>query len=122
MELKNQTSRRQSDVEITGQTREQILPTVIRQDFLTSTTPTTIKVSNLRIIYCKNTTPIEVSNFTGGAEGQTIMLRGDGQTKIKNNANIVTNTGADKTLLLNLVYRFSLFLTAPNTYKWLEDA
>jgi len=120
MELKNQTQIVRFDREITGQTREQILPTVIQQAFSSASTPTTIRVSNLRVIYCDNSSAIEVSNFTGGAELQTIALRGDGFTTVKNNSNIVTNTGADKVLSLNKVYRFTLFDNS-GTLQWLED-
>lgn len=118
MESRNQTTQRLNDKEVIGQTRESILPTVVRQDTLSSTTP---KVSNLRIIYFKNTAPLTVTNFVGGAEGQSIQLRGDAQTTIANNTNIVTNTGANKLLQLNLVYRFTLF-NVSGTLKWLEDA
>lgn len=122
MELKHQQVQKvRVDREITGQTREQILPTVISQVFKSASTPTMIPVSNLRVIYCDNAGAIEVSNFTGGAKHQTIALRGDGVTVIKNNANIVTNTGVDKVLSLNKVYRFTLFDNS-GTLQWLEDA
>lgn len=121
MELKTQTLPIRNDREITGQTREQILPTVIQQRFESALTPTTIRVSNLRVIYCDNSGTIEVTDFTGGAELQSIILRGDGQTKIINGTSIVTNTGADKVLSLNKVYRFTLFDNS-GTLQWLEDA
>lgn len=104
------------DREITGQTRESILPTVTVDTFKTSITPIVKLVSNLRLIYCNNSIAITVTNFTGGAEGQSIALRGDGNTTIQNNANIVTNTGADKLLTVDKIYRFTLVQG-----KWLED-
>ena len=104
------------DREITGQTREQILPTITVDTFKTTTTPTTKQVSNLRLIYCDNGIAITVTNFTGGAEGQSIALRGDGNTTVENNTTIVTNTGANKLLLTDKIYRFTLIQG-----KWLED-
>lgn len=121
MELKKRVERIQSDREITGQTREQILPTILNYTLITTITPTTVKVTDLRVLYFNNSVPITITNFTGGAEQQTISIRGDGQTTIQNNANIVTNTGADKLLTINKVYRFTLFKVS-GTLKWLEDA
>lgn len=87
-----------------------LLPTRIIGTFI-STTP---NVGGTEVWKANNNGTI--TNFTGGAAGQSLKILGDGSTVIQNNVNIVTNTGADKTLLANKVYRFTLF------DKWYEDA
>lgn len=62
---------------------------------------------------------VTITNFIGGQDGQTIRILGDGTTTIKNNTNIVTNTGADKLLTLNKFYRFTYINSKA---KWIEDA
>lgn len=69
-----------------------------------STTPS---VENLETWIAKNTgAALTVTNFTNGADAQVIYILGDGFTTVANNANIKTNTGANKLLLANLVYSF----------------
>lgn len=46
------------------------------------------------------------TNFTGGSYGQTLYIIGATNVTIQNNANIVTNTGADKALKANHLYTF----------------
>lgn len=71
----------------------------------TDTTPT---VANCLVYKCIATAPITVTNFTEGAEGQSIRIKGDGFTTIKNNTTIKTNTGADKLLAATKVYTLTL--------------
>lgn len=59
-----------------------------------------------------------VTDFTGGAIGQSISIRGDGNLTIANNANIKTNTAANKLLAANKIYR----LTYYDDLIWIEDA
>jgi hypothetical protein len=58
-----------------------------------------------------------VTNFTNGTEGQTIRIKGDGFTTIKNNTTIKTNTAADKLLAANTIYTLTLI-----SGVWYEDA
>lgn len=74
-------------------------------------------VTNSEVWEFANTSPVTVTNFLGGQPGQIISLLGDGQTTIQHNANIKTNTGADKLLLADKVYRFILYSSF-----WVEDA
>lgn len=50
-----------------------------------------------------------VTNFLYGQPPQTIKILGNGSMIVSNNANIKTNTGANKTLAANKVYTFTLF-------------
>lgn len=50
-----------------------------------------------------------VTNFLYGQPPQTIKILGNGSMTISNNANIKTNTGANKVLASNKVYTFTLF-------------
>ena len=72
----------------------------------TATIPSVLNRNKLK---CINTAPITITNFIGGAAGQTIQLLGEGQTTITNNTTIKTNTGAAKLLAANKVYTFTLF-------------
>lgn len=65
----------------------------------------------------QNTGPITITNLLGGYDGQQVRILGDGQTTMANNANIVTNTGANKLLASNKFYRFTL-----HNKVWYEDA
>jgi hypothetical protein len=78
---------------------------------------TTPDVSNLVAIEGSGVV-ITVTNFLGGIDTQTIRIRGDGTTTIKNNTTIVTNTGVDKLLTLNRIYRFTYFASSS---IWIED-
>src|SRR5687767_8584687 len=50
-----------------------------------------------------------IVNFTRGAEGQGLHILGDGSTIVSNNTSIKTSTGANKTLLANVIYVFTMF-------------
>jgi hypothetical protein len=76
----------------------------------------TPSVKNILRLIFNNVAPLDVTNFLQGQEGQEIIVLGDGQTTIKNNANILTNTAADKLLLADYIYKFVLFNS-----KWYED-
>lgn len=76
----------------------------IAQKFIaTDTTPT---VKNNELWIANNTGAVTVTQFDEGAEGQPINILGDGFTTIANNANIKTNTGANKLLAANRLYKF----------------
>lgn len=57
-----------------------------------------------------------VTDFLYGQPPQTIKILGNGTMTISNNANIKTNTGANKVLAANKVYTFTLFDI------WYEDS
>lgn len=73
-------------------------------------------VLNLSVIVFKNTAPTTVTNFTSGAQYQSISVRGDGFTTISNNATIKTNTGVNKLLAANRMYKFILI-----DEVWIEE-
>lgn len=79
-----------------------------------SVTPT---ITDSETWIAQNTVPVTVTNLLGGYDGQSVRILGDGQTTMANNANIVTNTGANKLLASNKFYRFTL-----HNGKWYEDA
>lgn len=62
---------------------------------------------------------VTITNFSGGANGNVIKILGDGTTTVSNNANIKTNTGANKLLAANKIYTFTYF---DSTKLWVEDA
>ena len=80
----------------------------------TSVTPS---VANLETWIAANTGAVTITNFMKGAVGQRIKILGDGFTTIANNTVIKTNTGANKLLAVNKVYRFTYINNI-----WYEDA
>lgn len=78
---------------------------------------TTPDVSNRSVLVLKNTGPITITNFIGADNYRTIKLIGDGQTTIQNNAVIKTSTAADKLMVSNKAYNFTLI-----SGVWIEDA
>lgn len=75
-----------------------------------------VSVANIEAFTTANTGAITVTEFQKGFIGQRIFILGDGFTTIQNNATIKTNTGADKLLDANKVYRFTNFNNV-----WIED-
>lgn len=80
-----------------------------------------ISVRNINTLQLKNTQATLVTDFIDGMEGQSISILGDGFSSIQNGNNIVTNSGGDKLLETNKVYRFTRFKIGI-TLKWYEDA
>lgn len=80
-----------------------------------STTPS---VSNLETWKTINTGAVTVTNFTNGAPGQHLYIRGEGQTTIQNGAKIKTNTGANKLLAANKFYHLIMY----DDRIWYEQA
>lgn len=72
-------------------------------------------VANLTNILSHDTAET-VTEFKQGQPGQTLVILGNGNTTIQQNATIKTNTGADKLLLADIVYRFTYF-----SGIWYED-
>jgi hypothetical protein len=90
-----------------------ILPKFNIDTFKSIATP---DISNREVFRCSGSV-ITITNFLGGSDGQTIKIRGDGNTTISNNTNIATNTGANKLLANNKVYYYTYF---SDTKKWYE--
>lgn len=61
-------------------------------------------------------TVVTITNFKLGSDNQELKILGNDNTTIKNNANIQTNTGADKVLVTGIVYTFTRF-----SGKWYEN-
>lgn len=78
-------------------------------------------VLNRRFFECDNTNPITITDFSNGAPGQRLYVLGDGNTTIEHGTFIFTNTGVDKLLDQNKVYKFTFF-KVNNSHKWVEDA
>lgn len=68
---------------------------------------TTPSVKNVRR-FTTSDTVVTITNFDDGAEGQTIMIVGDGKLTVTHGTNIFTNTGANKLLAVNRIYTFTL--------------
>jgi hypothetical protein len=69
-----------------------------------------------------NTSAITVTNFVNGFFGKTIRLIGNSNITIANNANISTNTGANKVLVNDKVYTFIRNVSLTSGVKWFEVA
>lgn len=72
---------------------------------------------NKRTLICINTSPMNITNITGGADNQDLKILGDGFTTLVYGDKIKTNTGVDKLLEADMVYRFSYINNI-----WYEDA
>lgn len=90
-----------------------ILPDVNNSRF-TSVTP---NVANISFVLAGAIAPITITNLLKGSDFQSLGILGDGFTTMANNANIKTNTGANKLLAANKVYRFTHIDNV-----WYEDA
>lgn len=95
--------------------RFNIIPTQIAQKFVAG--DTTPSVLNHEYWTANNVGAVTVTNFDDGSVCQELRILGDGFTTIANNANIKTNTGANKLLAANKVYRLTNF-----NGVWYEDA
>ena len=65
-----------------------------------------------------------ITDFQDGSIGQTLSILGNGNTTITHGTNIFTNTGANKVLAADVVYRFTFIQTDPSdptSGKWYED-
>ena len=81
-----------------------ILPKKFISTLTASATPSIHNVE----IWKSPATPVTVTNFLNGAEGQSLYILGNGNATITNNASIKTSTGANKVLAANKVYHFKL--------------
>jgi hypothetical protein len=90
-------------------------PTLIRVS-----TGTTIDVSGTTLISLEHSAPTNITNFTGGTQGQTIKFTANTNITLVNSSTIKTNTGANKTLVANKVYTFTNF--GALTGNWIENA
>ena len=91
------------------------LPTKRLNKFTAGDTTPTVKDSEH--LKTQNVGAVTVTQFDDGQEQQRLHILGDGFTTVANNANIKTNTGANKLLAANKVYRFTNFEKV-----WIEDA
>lgn len=84
----------------------------------------TPNVLNKSFLIGSNAAPIDVTDFLNGSPGQRLYILGDGQMTIVNGTFIYTNTGANKLLATNKVYRFTFFPIEgpPRSHKWVEDS
>lgn len=95
--------------------RFNVLPSQTAQKFVAA--DTTPSVTNHEYWIANNTGAVTVTKFDDGADCQELRILGDGFTTVANNANIKTNTGVNKLLAVNKVYRFTNF-----NGIWYEDA
>lgn len=95
-----------------------VTQTVLEKKFERNTkADTTPSILNVEKLILKSVAPVTITKFDDGQPNQEVSVLGDGQTTIANNANIQTNTGANKLTVAGLVYRFT-YLSG----KWHEDA
>jgi hypothetical protein len=104
MKIENEEVTFNGQVIFNAPTKSNVIPLEKIQKFIaTDTTPT---VLNQKYWQANNAGAITVTQFDNGGECQEIIILGDNQTTVANNANIKTNTGANKLLATNRVYRF----------------
>lgn len=60
---------------------------------------------------------VTITNFKDGQDGQTIRLLGNPNTTIQHGSFIKTNTGANKVLVADKIYKFTMF-----NGVWYEDS
>jgi len=114
METHNTRITREQTIEA-PQTKMALDKQFVKRFALGDTAPS---VKNLEKFIAANDAPTNILNFKDGQDGQTITILGDGQTTVVYGANtIITNTGVDKLLAANKVYRFTRFNSV-----WVEDA
>lgn len=102
------------DVTFSGRVSFSVLPVEFTDTFKDLVTPS---VSNVNVFKCSGSVTT-ITNFLSGSDGQTIKILGDGNTTVSNNSNISTNTGANKLLAVNKIYRFTYL---QETAHWYED-
>ena len=64
----------------------------------------TLDLTNLETIKFANAAPVSYSNIKGGANGQRVLVLGDGQSTINNNAKIKTYSGGNVLLSNDVTY------------------
>ncbi len=78
----------------------------------------TPSVANLKTFKAGNTVANNLTYFDDGQDGQPISILGDGFTTVVHDVTkLKTNTGANKLLAADKVYRFTRFSSI-----WVEDA
>lgn len=80
----------------------------------------TFSVKNITRVQLISTAPQNVTYFDNGQEGQELVILGDGQVTVKYDVTkIITNTGADKLLVADKLYKFHMFKRG-NFNVWYE--
>lgn len=88
----------------------------IPEQFVETLFGATPNVANL-IFFVSHAVATNLTNMLGGQNGQMVTILGNGNTTVIHDvAKICTNTGANKVLLANIVYRFTYF-----NGVWYED-
>lgn len=85
---------------------------IIEPDLAEGATPSAL---NLQSLVLSNTSPTNVTNFTGGSEGQTLYVIGDGQSILVDGTNIAMSGGASKLAESGSVYQFIYYNS-----QWVE--
>lgn len=115
-----------SPIVITGEQRHEdmqsrnVLEKQIVNTIKSNATP---NVLNRKFFELINTGANVITDFINGAPGQRIYLLGDGFTTLEHGTFIFTNTGVDKLLLADIVYKLTFFEIdgSPKSHKWVED-
>lgn len=102
------------EISVEAPVRQQVLEKKYARNSKGDTTPSVLNTEKLAFA---NVGATLVTKFDDGQPNQEVTILGDGQTTIANNAVIKTNTGANKLLAVNKVYRFTNFAGI-----WYEDA
>lgn len=78
---------------------------------------TTIDVSNSSLVVPQYSTPVNITDFTGGRTGQVLYVIGNPNVTLVNSTTIRTSTAANKTLASNVFYEFVFY-----NNSWFEKA
>jgi hypothetical protein len=84
-------------------TFEQLVENPVLAAPVADATPSVLNTTRIKLT---NTSPVTITNFREGQEGQTIYLIGDGQTSVAHNTDIKTHTGSTILLEIDKVYIF----------------
>lgn len=90
---------------------------ILPKRFVRKVRGATPSVLNTEELICANSGAVTVTDFTEGADGQHLYVRGDGFATAQFGAKIKTNTGADKLLAADKFYHFVRFENV-----WVEQA
>lgn len=96
------------------QTEFSILPREYIQKF--KSLDATPDVKNIKFFLANNSAPFTITNFLKAADAQRLHILGDGFTTIAYNTKIKTNTGANKLLSTEKIYKFTYLNNI-----WYED-
>ena len=94
-----------NQIQVEAPTKNLVLPTSFASKFIKG--DTTPSVNNVNIWQTQNTSPLIITQFDYGQDGQTIYILGDGFTTVAQNANIFNASGNPTLLAANVAYTYT---------------